>query len=104
MLDIFRSGGDPYAAFGAQMFNIPGLSKESHPDLRQSAKSALLGCGYGLGWAAFASQLLTGFLGAPPQRYDLAFAKKLGVTQQAAVKFLDWEVNAEKLQEIRRNK
>jgi hypothetical protein len=44
MLDIFRSGGDPYAAFGAQMFNIPGLSKESHPDLRQSAKSALLGC------------------------------------------------------------
>lgn len=44
MLDIFRGGGDPYAAFGAQMFNIPGLSKESHPDLRQSAKSALLGC------------------------------------------------------------
>ena len=100
MLDIFRAGGDPYAAFGAQMFNIPNLTKESHPDLRQSAKSALLGCGYGLGWAAFASQLLTGFLGAPPQRYDLAFAKKLGVTQQAAVKFLDWEVNAEKLQEI----
>jgi len=100
MLDIFRSGGDPYAAFGAQMFNIPGLSKESHPDLRQSAKSALLGCGYGLGWAAFASQLLTGFLGAPPQRYDLAFAKKLGVTQQAAQKFLDWEVNTEKLQAI----
>jgi hypothetical protein len=44
MLDIFRSGSDAYAAFGAQMFNIPGLSKESHPDLRQSAKSALLGC------------------------------------------------------------
>jgi DNA polymerase len=100
MLDIFRAGGDPYAAFGAQMFNIPGLTKESHPDLRQSAKSALLGCGYGLGWAAFASQLLTGFLGAPPQRYDLAFAKKLGVTQQAAQKFLDWEVNVEKLQSI----
>jgi hypothetical protein len=100
MLDIFRSGGDPYAAFGAQMFNIPNLSKESHPDLRQSAKSALLGCGYGLGWAAFASQLLTGFLGAPPQRYDLAFAKKLGVTQQAAEKFLDWDVNVEKLRAI----
>jgi len=100
MLDIFRAGGDPYAAFGSQMFNIPGLTKESHPDLRQSAKSALLGCGYGLGWAAFASQLLTGFLGAPPQRYDLGFAKKLGVTQAAAQKFLDWEVNAEKLQGI----
>jgi len=100
MLDIFRSGGDPYAAFGAQMFNIPGLTKESHPDLRQSAKSALLGCGYGLGWAAFASQLLTGFLGAPPQRYDLGFAKKLGVTQTMAQKFLDWEVNVEKLTAI----
>ena len=100
MLDIFREGGDPYAAFGAQMFNIPGLSKESHPDLRQSAKSALLGCGYGLGWAAFASQLLTGFLGAPPQRYDLSFAKKLGVTQAMAQKFLDWEVNVEKLNAI----
>jgi hypothetical protein len=100
MLDIFRAGGDPYAAFGAQMFNIPGLSKESHPDLRQSAKSALLGCGYGLGWAAFASQLLTGFLGAPPQRYDLSFAKKLGVTQAMAEKFLDWDVNVEKLRAI----
>ena len=100
MLDIFRAGGDPYAAFGAQMFNIPGLSKESHPDLRQSAKSALLGCGYGLGWAAFASQLLVGFLGAPPQRYDLAFAKKLGVTQDMAQRFLDWEVNVEKLEAI----
>ena len=100
MLDIFRAGGDPYAAFGAQMFNIPGLTKESHPDLRQSAKSALLGCGYGLGWAAFASQLLTGFLGAPPQRYDLSFAKKLGVTQAMAQKFLDWDVNVEKLQGI----
>ena len=55
MLDIFRGGGDPYAAFGAQMFNIPNLTKETHPDLRQSAKSALLGCGYGLGWASFAS-------------------------------------------------
>ena len=100
MLDIFRAGGDPYAAFGAQMFNIPGLSKESHPDLRQSAKSALLGCGYGLGWASFASQLLVGFLGAPPVRYDLAFAKKLGVTQEAAQKFLDWDVNVEKLEAI----
>ena len=44
MLLIFRQGGDPYAAFGSQMFNIPGMTKDSHPDLRQSAKSALLGC------------------------------------------------------------
>jgi hypothetical protein len=44
MLDIFRAKGDPYAEFGAQMFNIPGMTKKSHPALRQSAKSALLGC------------------------------------------------------------
>ena len=100
MLNIFRAGGDPYAAFGAQMFNIPGLSKESHPDLRQSAKSALLGCGYGLGWASFASQLLVGFLGAPPQRYDKAFAKKLGVTAEYAERFLDWDENVTKMLDI----
>jgi DNA polymerase len=97
MLDIFSGGGDPYAAFGAQMFNIPGLNKESHPDLRQSAKSALLGCGYGLGWASFASQLLVGFLGAPPVRYDKAFAKKLGVDQAYADKFLEWDDNVTNL-------
>jgi hypothetical protein len=100
MLDIFRSGGDPYAAFGAQMFNIPGLTKDSHPDLRQSAKSALLGCGYGLGWASFASQLLTGFLGAPPVRYSKDFAKTLGVDQAYAQKFIDWDDNVAKMLEI----
>jgi hypothetical protein len=100
MLDIFRSGGDPYAAFGAQMFNIPGLTKDSHPDLRQSAKSALLGCGYGLGWASFAAQLLVGFLGAPPVRYEKAFAKTLGVDQEYAQKFVDWEDNVTKMLEI----
>ena len=100
MLDIFKGGGDPYAAFGAQMFNIAGLTKESHPDLRQSAKSALLGCGYGLGWASFAAQLLVGFLGAPPVRYDKAFAKQLGVTAEYIEKFLAWDDNVKKLLEI----
>ena len=100
MLLIFRQGGDPYAAFGSQMFNIPGMTKDSHPDLRQSAKSALLGCGYGLGWAAFAAQLLVGFLGAPPVRYDKAFAKKLGVNSIYIQKFLDNPDNYKKLLEI----
>jgi DNA polymerase len=100
MLDIFRSGADPYAAFGAQMFNIPGMTKDSHPDLRQSAKSALLGCGYGLGWASFASQLMVGFLGAPPVRYDKGFARKLGVDRAYVDKFLDWDDNVTKMLEI----
>jgi DNA polymerase family A/3'-5' exonuclease len=100
MLSIFRAGGDPYAAFGAQMFNIPGLNKETHPDLRQSAKSALLGCGYGLGWASFASQLLVGFLGAPPQRYEKDFAKKLGVDKDYIDRFTDYEDNVKKMMDI----
>ena len=100
MLDIFRSGGDPYAAFGAQMFNIPGLTKDSHPDLRQSAKSALLGCGYGLGWASFASQLTTGFLGAPPVRYKADFARKLGASRKQAIEFLSWQDTEAKLRDI----
>lgn len=57
-------------------------------------------CGYGLGWAAFASQLLVGFLGAPPVRYDKAFAKKLGVTGDYIERFLNWEDNIIKLEEI----
>jgi DNA polymerase len=102
MLDIFRAKGDPYAEFGAQMFNIPGMTKKSHPALRQSAKSALLGAGYGLGGASFAAQLLVGFLGAPPIRYDKGFAKQLGVTSDYIDRFLDWDENIIRMQEIPR--
>lgn len=44
LLEIFASGQDAYSMFGRQMFGVPELTKESHPQLRQSAKSALLGC------------------------------------------------------------
>jgi DNA polymerase len=100
LLEIFSSGQDAYAAFGAQMFGIPTLSKESHPDLRQSAKAALLGCGYGMGWASFSAQLLTGFLGAPPTMYDKKFAKQLGVTTQDVLTFYEWERNMEMMRAI----
>ena len=89
LLELFRSGVDVYAVFGARMFGIPGLSKETHPLLRQSAKSALLGCGYGLGWFNMAAQLLGGFLGAPPQRYDMAFFESLGLRARDLGKFLE---------------
>ena len=100
MLDIFRAKGDPYAQFGARMFNVPGMTKESHPELRQSAKSALLGAGYGLGWSSFAAQLLVGFLGAPPMRYTREVAKKLGVNGNYVSRFLDREENLERLSKI----
>lgn len=100
MLDIFTAGGDPYATFGSQMFSIPGLTKDSHPLLRQSAKSALLGAGYQLGWASFAGQLLTGFLGAPPVRYTKKDCKQLGVTAEDAQRFVSWHDNTEKMAKI----
>jgi DNA polymerase len=100
LLDIFRSGGDPYAQFGAQMFNLPGMTKDSNPVERQSAKSALLGAGYQLGWASFAAQLLTGFLGAAPKRYSREEAKQLGVTGAEVQKFLSWDENIKKMEEI----
>lgn len=60
-------------------------------------------CGYQLGWASFAGQLLVGFLGAPPVRYDKDFAKKLGVTSDYIERFLDWDENVEKMMEIPHN-
>jgi DNA polymerase len=96
LLNVFKSGEDPYSMFGSQMFGIPGLNKKDHPDLRQSAKSALLGAGYGLGWWSFAAQLLVGFLGAPPVRYDKKFAKQMGLDGQSVADFISWEKNTEK--------
>ncbi len=100
LLSIFASGQDAYSAFGAQMFGIPNLNKKDHPDLRQSAKSALLGCGYGMGWASFAAQLLTGFLGAPPTMYDRAFANTLHVTKMDAIDFQENADHMNKLADI----
>ena len=100
MMLIFQSGDDPYSLFGARMFNIPGMTKDSHPVERQSAKSALLGAGYGLGWASFAAQLLTGFLGAKPLRYTKQDARTLGITAEKVHRFVEWDVNLKKMAEI----
>ena len=100
LLDIFRSGADPYARFGADMFGVPGMTKDSHPDLRQSAKSALLGAGYQLGWASFAAQLLTGFLGAPPVMYGTQFAKNLGIRSDDVLGFIGYHKNFVRMMEI----
>ena len=100
LLDIFKSCADPYARFGADMFGVPGMTKESHPDLRQSAKSALLGAGYQLGWASFAAQLLTGFLGAPPVMYGTKFAKNLGIRSDDVLGFIGYHKNFVRMMEI----
>ena len=59
-----------------------------------------MGCGYGLGWASFASQLLVGFLGAPPVRYERKFAKALGVNKDLYERFVEWKDTEVKLRDI----
>ena len=54
-------------------------------------------CGYRLGWASFASQLLVGFLGAPPVRYDRAFMKQLGIGKAEAIAFCEGKAGADRL-------
>lgn len=57
-------------------------------------------CGYQLGWASFAAQLLVGFLGADPKRYSKYEARQLGVTAQDVSRFLSWDENIAKMNEI----
>lgn len=103
LLELFADPTvDVYAVFGSRMFGIPGMTKETHPLLRQSAKSALIGAGYSLSWANFAAQLLVGFLGAPPLRYDVDFAKQAGVTKRDVERFLAWEPNLVRMNDIPR--
>jgi DNA polymerase len=47
ILDVFRTGKDPYKAFGVHLFGVPydQITKEQ----RQLAKAPVLGCGYMLG-------------------------------------------------------
>lgn len=47
LLDIFLAGRDPYREFAAEMFGVP-LDMVT-ADMRQIAKSAVLGCQFGLG-------------------------------------------------------
>lgn len=54
-------------------------------------------CGYRLGWASFASQLLVGFLGAPPVRYDRAFMRQLGIGKAEAIAFCEGRAGEERL-------
>ena len=102
LLNIFRSDEDAYSLFGRESFNDPTISKETHPDIRQAAKSQMLGCGYGIGWQNFAGQQMVGFLGGPPTLYTKDVAKKLGVTNEDVERFLNWDVNLQKMSEIPR--
>ena len=50
-LDFFRTGGDTYKDMAASIYKVP--IAEVTKDQRQLGKVAILGCGYGMGWAKF---------------------------------------------------
>lgn len=49
ILDVFRTGRDPYVAFATKMYNQSYETLLKDKGKRQIAKPAVLGCGYGLG-------------------------------------------------------
>lgn len=52
-LDFFRTGGDPYKDMASSIYKVP--IPEVSKDQRQLGKAAILGAGFGMGWAKFVS-------------------------------------------------
>lgn len=87
LLDTFRrndstEGGDFYSDIGSTFFGRK-LSKKETPTERQVSKSMVLGLGYGMGWAKFATELLKGMLGAPPVQFGTREVAQYGVNVAA---------------------
>lgn len=51
-LRVMSEGGDIYSWFGTRIYGVP-ISKYETPFERQISKSAVLGLGFGMGWARF---------------------------------------------------
>lgn len=51
-LDVLRRGEDLYCWFASKMYG-KDINADDHPDERQIAKSAVLGCGFGMGATRF---------------------------------------------------
>ena len=52
LVEQFAKGEDVYSSFASAVFNKP-INKKEHPDERFIGKTAVLGLGYGMGWAKF---------------------------------------------------
>jgi hypothetical protein len=52
LVQAFRDGEDVYSSFASKVFQKP-INKKDHPDERFIGKTAILGLGYGMGWAKF---------------------------------------------------
>ncbi len=86
LLETFRRNdktkGDFYSDEGSRLFKKQ-LSKKDTPVERQSAKSMILGLGFGMGWQKFAGEQLKGMLGAPPVQFTQKEAELYRVDVEA---------------------
>ena len=56
LVEQFAKGEDVYSSFASTVFNMP-VNKKDNPAERFIGKTAILGLGYGLGWAKFQSDI-----------------------------------------------
>lgn len=88
LLDTFRRNdalgkkGDFYSDEGSRFFLKP-ISKEKTPIERQLSKNMILGLGFGMGWAKFATELLKGMLGSEPVQFTLREVASFNVDVEA---------------------
>lgn len=79
LLDVFRSGGDPYNRQASEIFGYKVDRK--NPDFwleGMVGKASTLGNGYGMGWGKFQESLRVGFMGMPSLLFSSEQAKTLG--------------------------
>lgn len=69
LLEIFRTGGDPYAAMASRIYGR-NIDKKTDPLERGVGKVAVLGLGYGMSGDTFKNTLNSGPIGMPPVYLD----------------------------------
>lgn len=98
LLDIFRTGGDPYIAMAER---IVGHVVEKGTKERQLGKTAVLGLGYNMAWEKFAYTVRAGLI-APAMEISDETAQRAVETYRAANTKITklWEIFQDKLAEM----
>lgn len=81
MLEVFRSGGDPYDFMASKIYGYP-ITRKTNPDHKvpgMVGKIVILGCGYGMGAWKLQENVRVGFMGMPGILFDQTYVDVLGV-------------------------
>lgn len=81
MLDMFRSGGDPYNFMATKIYGYE-IDRKDNPEHKkpgQVGKIVVLGCGYQMGAWKLQENVRVGFMGMPGFLFDQSYADQLGV-------------------------